>query len=35
MQIVAVTDANIFIDLIQTDMLRLLFKLNLKIYTTQ
>jgi len=35
MQIVAVTDANIFIDLIQTDMLLALFKLDLKIYTTQ
>lgn len=35
MQTVAVTDANIFIDLIKTDMMHLLFKLDLSIHTTQ
>jgi predicted nucleic acid-binding protein len=35
MQTVAVTDANIFIDLIKTDTIHLLFKLELRIHTTQ
>lgn len=35
MQTVAVTDANIFIDLIKTDTMHLLFKLELRIHTTQ
>jgi len=32
---IAITDANIFIDLFELDLLSLFFKLDLTIYTTQ